>query len=435
MSITLVIALGLYVVIDLMSIGLGTEQRPAYGALLLITGLVLLAAKWRPPLPRSVGRIAAVWWIIGAIGFVMVFSQETIYPLYVVGDAASFLYPALLLVIARKDASVFFHVPTIRILGAFMLLASIGAVLIPMLSHNTERFQEPPLLLMALGWIGMIRPKRIEGLASSILISVAVLQLTVMSGARFALVLWPMMGIALFAMGHVSKRMAAVALCMLLGVAVTADVAIEALDLTAKIDDSRMGRFLGRIGTESLADGIFFDASMNNRMLEASDAFYTRYDYQSWPAWLLGSGHGATFEGDAAYYGERETDSGDVHHIHFGLMLLYYRYGIPGVCGFLWLFATVLHQMLVLRRCPANAPLYYPSLVFTLAAIAYLLNFLLFNELIDPVFSFTIAGFLTTRDLSRQTMRHARRRVARKPTPEWHESPTRGFTTRRVVPQ
>ena len=435
MSITLVIALGLYVVIDLMSIGLGTEQRPAYGALLLITGFVLLAAKWRPPLPRSVGRIAAVWWIIGAIGFVMVFSQETIYPLYVVGDAASFLYPALLLVIARKDASVFFHVPTIRILGAFMLLASIGAVLIPMLSHNTERFQEPPLLLMALGWIGMIRPKRIEGLASSILISVAVLQLTVMSGARFALVLWPMMGIALFAMGHVSKRMAAVALCMLLGVAVTADVAIEALDLTAKIDDSRMGRFLGRIGTESLADGIFFDASMNNRMLEASDAFYTRYDYQSWPAWLLGSGHGATFEGDAAYYGERETDSGDVHHIHFGLMLLYYRYGIPGVCGFLWLFATVLHQMLVLRRCPANAPLYYPSLVFTLAAIAYLLNFLLFNELIDPVFSFTIAGFLTTRDLSRQTMRLAGRRAVPKPTPEWHESPTRGFTTRRVVPQ
>jgi hypothetical protein len=64
-----------------------------------------------------------------------------------------------------------------------------------------------------------------------------------------------------------------------------------------------------------------------------------------------------------------------------------------------------------------------------------LLNFLLFNELIDPVFSFTIAGFLTTRDLSRQTMRLAGRRAVRKPTPEWHESPTRGFTTRRVVPQ
>jgi hypothetical protein len=68
--------------------------------------------------------------------------------------------------------------------------------------------------------------------------------------------------------------------------------------------------------------------------------------------------------------------------------------------------------MLVLRRCPANAPLYYPSLVFTLAALAYLLNFLLFNELIDPVFSFTIAGFLTTRDLSRQTMPQARRRTS-----------------------
>jgi hypothetical protein len=207
-----------------------------------------------------------------------------------------------------------------------MLLASISAVLIPMLSHNSERFQEPPLLLMALGWIGMIRPKRVEGLACSILISVAVLQLTVMSGARFALVLWPMMGIALLALGHVSRRMAAVALCMLVGVVLTADVAIEALDLTAKIDESRMGRFLGRLEHESFAEGIFFDASMNNRMLEASDAFYTRYDYQSWPAWLLGSGHGATFEGDAAYYGERETDRGDVHHIHFGLMLLYYRY-------------------------------------------------------------------------------------------------------------
>jgi hypothetical protein len=65
---------------------------------------------------------------------------------------------------------------------------------------------------------------------------------------------------------------------------------------------------------------------------------------------------------------------------------------------------------MVLRRCPASAPLYYPSLVFTLAALAYLLNFLLFNELIDPVFSFTIAGFLTTRDLSRQSMQLAGRR-------------------------
>jgi len=255
-------------------------------------------------------------------------------------------------------------------------------------------------LLMALGWIGMIRPRRVGALVASALISAMVLQLTVMSGARFALILWPLMGIALFALGHVSKQVAAVAFCMLIGVALSADAAIDALDLGATIDESRMGRFLSRLDDGTLADGIAADGSMKNRFLEAADAFYTRYDYQGWPTWVFGSGHGATFEGATAYYGERTQANGDVHHIHFGLMLLYYRYGIPGVLGFLWLVAAAAHQMWLLRRCSPQSALYYPSLLFTLAVGAYLLNFLLFNELVDPVFSFALAGFLTTRDLS-----------------------------------
>jgi hypothetical protein len=126
--------------------------------------------------------------------------------------------------------------------------------------------------------------------------------------------------------------------------------------------------------------------------------------------WILGSGHGATFEGATAYYGDRLLANGDVHHIHFGLVLLYYRYGLLGVLGFLWLMWSAARQIMLLRRASTKSRLYYPCLLFTLAIVAYLLNFLLFNELVDPVFSFAIAGFLTTRDLSLPRSQAARRR-------------------------
>lgn len=408
MAIVLVSILGLYSVVDSMSLGLGTEQRAMYAALFCITILLWLLTRPRAPQPYTLNRVIGVWWLIGLVGFVMVLTQETVYPVYVIGDAASFLYPALLLLIARKDATAFYHMPTISVCAVLMVAASLGAVFVlPHFGYGGERFEEPPLLLMALTLIGLIRPTRTAIFALSVVTALVLLQLTLLSGARLALLLWPVMGGLLLVLGHVPKQLAFAGLCGLVCGLPMADVALDRLQIGDKLEQSRIGQSLQHLDGADLLEGIADDGSMNNRIMESSDALYTRYDYQGVLPWIFGSGHGATFEGATAYYGERQLPNGDVHHIHFGLVLLYYRYGILGTLGFLWLLSAAFRQMWLLRRCSTKSPLYYPSLLFTVAVIAYLLNFLLFNELIDPVFSFALAGFLTTRDLSAPVRRRA----------------------------
>jgi hypothetical protein len=380
----------------------------AYAVLFCLTILLLMLTRPRSPQPKSLGRVTAAWWIIGLIGFVMVFTQETIYPVYVVGDAASFLFPALLLVMARKDATAFRHMPTLTVGAALMVFASLmAAVVLPRLGYGGERFQEPPLLLMAVTLIGLLRPSRPAVFLLSAATAAILLYLTLLSGARLALLLWPVMAGILLLLGHVPRQFAIAGFCGLIGLVPLADVAIDRLGVVDNIVQSRIGQSLTQLDGRRIVEGIVQDGSMNNRIMESSDALYTRYDYQGVLQWIFGSGHGATFDGSTAFYGERLQANGDVHHIHFGLVLLYYRYGIPGVVGFLWLITAAFRQMWFLRRCSAQSPLYYPSLLFTVAVIAYLLNFLLFNELIDPVFSFALAGFLTTRDLAMPARRRA----------------------------
>jgi len=408
MGFVLVCLLGLYSVIDSLSLGLGTEQRVAYAALFCITILLLLFTRPRSPQPRTLGRVVAAWWLIGAIGFVMVLTQETVYPTYVIGDAASFLFPALLLTMARRDPSAYYRMPIITVGAALMIAASLmAAIVFPRLGYGGERFQEPPLFLMAVTLVGLLRPAKVGIFVISAVTALVLLELTLLSGARLALMLWPVMAGVLLVLGHVPKQFAIAGLCGLVGLLPLADVALERFGVADKIEQSRIGQSLTRLDGSHFIEKVVDDSSMNNRIMESSDALYTRYDYQGLMQWVFGSGHGATFDGTTANYGERLLASGDVHHIHFGLVLLYYRYGIPGVLGFLWLISAAFRQMWLLRRCSASSPLYYPSLLFTVAVIAYLLNFLLFNELIDPVFSFALAGFLTTRDLSAPARRHA----------------------------
>ena len=413
MAFIFVFLLGVYSVIDSLSLGLGTEQRVAYGVLFCVTIVLLLVTNPRSPQPQSLGRVITTWWFIGLLGFVMVLSQETVYPVYVLGDAASFLFPALLLLMARKDATVFRHMPTINIAAALMVAASLmAAVVLPHLGYGGERFQEPPILLTAITLIGLLRPTKPGIFFLSAIIAAVLIYLTLLSGARLALMLWPVMGGILLLLGHVPKQIAIAGFCGLIGLLPLADVALDRFGVTDNIAQSRLGQSLEHLDSGRLVAGVVEDGSMNNRIMESSDALYTRYDYQGFLSWIFGSGHGATFEGATAYYGDRLLSNGDVHHIHFGLVLLYYRYGIPGVVGFLWLISAAFRQMWFLRRCSTKSPLYYPSLLFTVAVVGYLLNFLLFNELIDPVFSFALAGFLTTRDLAAPVRRLAQRRSA-----------------------
>ncbi len=425
MPTVLVIVLGLYTVLDSLSLGLGAEQRPAYAAVFCIVVALLLLSKRRLTIPSNLTLAKRCWWAVGIIGLVMITMQDNIYGLYVVGDSASFFFPAILLSLAHRDPTPFCHSRSLKLLGAIMIAAALGSVLaIPTLFHSVERFREPPLLLMALCWLGIARPKNLAELATSIILSVVILQLTWMSGARFSLILWPMMGLILFAFGHVTKQVVAIATCALVLSIATVNFFVESTNLVEQLEGSRIGVLVERLTVGNIMAEIADDSSMNNRILEAQDALYTRYDYQNALQWIFGAGHGATFEGTTAQYGDRLLPNGDVHHIHFGVVLVYYRYGVPGFIGFVWLLAAACKQVWTLRRLPSSSPLYFPALLFALAGLAYLLNMLLFNALVDPLFAFTIVGFLTTRALSMQMVskRLARPRVNQAPTKQAHVS-------------
>ena len=68
MAVVLIAVLGLYAIVDSLTVGLGAEQRIAYGALICVTGLILFVTKRQPVRARHLGWIVFCWWAVAGIG-------------------------------------------------------------------------------------------------------------------------------------------------------------------------------------------------------------------------------------------------------------------------------------------------------------------------------------------------------------------------------
>jgi hypothetical protein len=230
-------------------------------------------------------------------------------------------------------------------------------------------------------------------------------------------VLWALIGGLMLVFGQASKRVVLAGLGATVLVHIIADTAMQGFDYESLIADSRVGSFFGKLASGDILYEVIDDESMYNRIRESSDALRTRFEYQGPFTWVLGSGHGAAFDGLTAQYGERLLSNGESHHIHFGLVLLYYRYGIPGLIGYAWLLTLSFRHLVALRRCDTRTGINRASLIFTIATIAYLMNFLICNEMVNPVVSYTLAGFLLSRDLQMRIHASACRRWRRQEQP------------------
>jgi hypothetical protein len=232
---------------------------------------------------------------------------------------------------------------------------------------------------------------------------IAVLALTLLSGARSALLLYLATGVVLYTLRQVPRQVALLGFISFGTLLLVLESGILASLIPMEWRELRFSRFVDQYCQAGLLEGILKDQSMNNRILESEDALYERRYHHGWWQMIFGSGHGATFEGVTAFYGDRAQADGQVHHIHFGLVLLYYRYGIPGLLAYCWLAMAALRQLVSLRHSKLSLDICYPSLIFSLGTLGYLAELLLFNQLVDPVLSLTIAGFLATRDIALTT--------------------------------
>src|SRR5204863_6947280 len=131
------------------------------------------------------------------------------------------------------------------------------------------RFQEPPVLLTAVTLTGLMRPSRPGVFLISVVTGALLIYLTFLSGARLALMLWPVMGGILLLLGHVPKQIAIAGFCGLISMLPLADVALDRLGIGENIAQSRLGQSLEHLDGSRLVAGVVEDGSMNNRIMES----------------------------------------------------------------------------------------------------------------------------------------------------------------------
>lgn len=392
-----ILLLGAYVIIDSCTLGLGEYQRYCYAAVCILTAgmLAIKPRRW----DFSINSIPLLqgWLAVSIIGFAMVLAQPSRHLSYVFGDAVSFTLPVLLALFTSRQPDVFTRVSSLKWIGILLIIATGVAIVFP--DQQSNRFQEPSMLLVAAVWVLLTVKSRPAITLLGIVATIGVALVTLLSGARFALVIWVAMGGTLVALGLTSRAAkmiyyfggTVIAICLALGLVGSGEM--------TNLSDLRVANLIDRLKAGDIYYSIVEDGSMKNRFLEADDALNTRWTQQGVAQWVFGSGHGATFETGYAYYGDRPLSDGSVHHIHFGPVLLYYRYGLPGLAVYLCFALSCFRQLLFLRWADRDHQLFAPSLVFTLGSLGILANFLLFNQLVDPIASFAMAGQVVTRQI------------------------------------
>ena len=91
------------------------------------------------------------------------------------------------------------------------------------------------------------------------------------------------------------------------------------------------------------------------------------------------------------------NEHGTVHSIHITPVLLFFRYGLLGLGAFVALAFVTISSFLRLRLRIRAGDRPLVEVVFTVGMAVYLLAAISRVALVDPAFSYTLAGFLRLR--------------------------------------
>jgi hypothetical protein len=375
---SLLILLGGYLFLDGVFVFLSMAQLGLYALFAIATAGAAALVLTSSQLKLREVAIILVWLLMAGLWLLPPLFADYPYPRYVVSDFIAILLPVVLLTVGLRYESLFLSRNSLVVLGVLMFMAALLAV---PLAESAGRHEPPHTLLTAMAWAVFFLSRSAPMRRAAIIALGVLLLLAWTSGERTAVLLLLALGLGgrVLLMQRLRNAVFLVTGLLLVLAAVSVifgDVLILAAASTR---------------LETLAQGEL-DESLLNRILEVRDV-WKQWSLEQW----FGMGHGATFTPELSYPPRNLTEHGRVHHIHFGPILLLYRYGVPGLLLYLWLTVDVLHYITAMNRVRFQTPHGIVSFFFALALVGYLASFLVFTIIPDPAFSYALAGYLFMR--------------------------------------
>ena len=371
-----------YQIIDAVLFRVEGVQRAIYAVVVATVICFLMFGLRELPIDRRLRHIAWIWLLAAVVFLIPSFFASPVYPGYVLGDFISITLPLLFIFAGVRFPALFAgSLPRDALIAALFAALVLG---VTVGGSVNNRFEPPATALIGLIWVRLFASRsvvaRIGILAAVVFVGAAAWA----SGNRTSVVLW-LLGGAAFA--GFTWRLRTLIVIGLLSAGAAYYAGAEAI--------------VGGLQT-SLAETRFqentqgeLDASLLERINEALDVIWTFGTTESVTRYVVGFGHGATFQPRLSYPVRNLTHEGVAHHIHIGPAMIFYRYGALGLAAYLGLWALVIRTLIRLRRsCLRRVPLDLAEMAFALTLLLYLIDGLLRNVLVDPLFSFVLAGFL-----------------------------------------
>jgi hypothetical protein len=367
-------------VLDASHFGVGWAERLAYLVVVLSASFVFfIVLRTAPPL-RSTWVWIAGWFLLLALWLLPCMSQSHAYHQYVAGDFVTLALPALMFPLIMASPGLLSK-RRAALLGVGLTLA---AILAPVLGADSNRYEPPSTMLIAgLWWLLIVtqEPKRRFFIVSLI----AVLGgLIVGSGQRTALLIWLACAGYAFWQFLWSSRLGIRLLLTVVGLSLLFVVTSMRGELLAVVAGHRI---------ENVARGES-DDSLIARWEEAIDVVETLKREGSPLTYVVGFGHGATYAPQTSFVSRNITPDGRVHNIHIGPLMILFRYGLIGLALYTWLILAVVRTLS--RRVRDQDTIHQVRCGFALVCLGFLMEGLMFNVLVDPLFAISLAGFFAS---------------------------------------
>ena len=304
--------------------------------------------------------------------------QPILYPTYLLGDLASLALPAVLFAAGHRSRSFLAEPSTLVALGAAAFLA---AALGPFFADEWGRFEPPTPLVIGFAWVWLYSARTHRGRMLAALLIVALLMLGFASGYRTSVVL---VGLGGAVAAFVCRRWTLTVVGLIFAALAAA---IWAPELADKVYDVLLDSRFRRMMNFEL------DESLRLRFLEAVDVFSTIDKEWTGPTYVMGYGHGATYVPVEAVIEPNLTVHDRVHNIHITPVMILFRYGLIGAFAYLFAVGRLAGELVRARRIQMSLP--YAA--YLVATALFAADSIARNSLVDPAFSFCVAGLLFTR--------------------------------------
>jgi hypothetical protein len=380
----LMLFLSLFVLYDAVSIRALPGQREIYSVVLVLPLMIVLLESFKIRLPRKILAFIVIWIIAACLYVWPVPTQPIVYYKYVFGDLSSILLPVVILLFGIRFKDFFESGMTLKLFVFFLAIAAGAAFFF---REPSGRFEPPSLFLIVFAWIFVLHPgKPIKRVVSAALL-LGSFVLALGSGERTSIAVWVLTGPTILLFKRFSIARAASLGILVLALFGLMLYGIIKVDIAGQLEGTRFS---------TLASGEA-DASVLARVLEARDAVTMAVEKWKPLQFLVGFGHGATYRPYYSFIERNVTDEGFVHNIHVGPVLIFFRYGLMGVLLYLTLLVSVTRELLMIRSSWGKGGVEVQRILFTMGIAMYLLNLFIRNIIVDPVFSYLLAGFLYMR--------------------------------------